>query len=94
MYTHVYNIYIYIYIYYLFICLYLVRHGNRQDGFYGFRRRHHPTFFNGSVVVFLWFPLWQENVFCSNGFRACSSKRDNSRFVTNSRLRWGHIGAQ
>ena len=35
---HVVTIYIYIYIY-------LVRHGNRQDVFNGFRRRHHPTFF-------------------------------------------------
>ena len=43
------NVYIYIYIYtYIYIYIvYLVRHGNRQDVFYGFRRRNHPTFCNG-----------------------------------------------
>ena len=55
--------YIYIYIY---IYTYLVRHGNRQDVFfYGFRRRHHPTF------LFYGFRRW-----FVNGFR-----RGRERFL-------------
>ena len=59
----------------IYIYIYLVRHGNRQDIFYGFRRRHHPTFsicsfiFMVSVVFslfsflwFIWFPSWQETI--------------------------------
>ena len=44
---------------------------------YVFRR----WFFNG-------FRRGREHFF--NGLRACNSKRNNFRFVTNSRLRWGH----
>ena len=52
VYIHIY-IYIYIYIYIIF----LVRHGNRQDAFYGLRRRHHPTFCYG-------FRRWFSHGFC------------------------------
>ena len=76
-------VYTYIYIYrereryiYVYMYIYLVRHGNRQDVFYGFRRRHHPTLFMVSVVGFsmvsvvagnicLWFP----SLVFVNGFR-------------------------
>ena len=84
MYTHI-HIHIYIYIY-IYTYIYLVRHGNRQDIFYGFRRRHHPTFFNGfrrwlfygfrrGRKRFLWFPslvfLWFPS-WQENCFSCCS----------------------
>ena len=44
------SLYIYIYTY-VYIYIHLVCHGNRQDVFYGFRRRYHPTSFCLMVFV-------------------------------------------
>ena len=57
----------------LYIYIYLVRHENRQDLFYGFRRRHHLTFFLFMVSVVGCFYCFRRGRkrFCY-GFRRCS----------------------
>ena len=57
-------LYISIYVY-MYIHIHLVRHGNRQDVFYGFRRRHHPTFFMASVIGVFMFSVVAGSVFHS-----------------------------
>ena len=71
---------------YIYIYIYLVRLGNYQDVFfYGFRRRHHPTFsygFRRWFLFFVWFPSRQEMF--SYGFRrwfVYGFRRGRKRFL-------------